>query len=107
MLAKKYRLPVSSVLNQKGLMRRGRYFIVKVFPPARAYSRLSAVVSAKVSPTAAGRNALKRLVYATSRAPLFALPVADYLVIAQKGAYDKAASDGIIKELKNLLTATS
>ncbi len=107
MLAKKYRLPVSSVLNQKGLTRRGRYFIVKTFSPAHAYSRLSAVVSAKVSPTAVGRNALKRSVYAAAGTLLSSLPIADYLVIAQKGAYDTAASDGIIKELKNLLTATS
>ncbi len=103
MLAKKFRLPVSEVLNQKGATRRGRYFIVKVFAPGKPYARLSAVVSAAVSPRAVGRNWLKRLVYETARSLLPSLTVADYLVIAQKGAYAPAASDGMINELKKLL----
>lgn len=103
MLAKKYRLPVQSVLSQKGIARRGRYFYVKVFKAALPYSRAGVVVSGKVAPKASARNKLKRLVYEKLRVVLPQLAAADYLVIAQPAVYEIGAADGMIKELENLL----
>ena len=93
---------MSSVLSKQGTTRRGRYFILKVFPGTAAFSRIGVVISAAVLPKASGRNRLRRMVYDAS-SPLLSKTPTDYLLIAQRGQYDEAADDAIIKELKNLL----
>ncbi len=107
MLAKKYRLPVQSVASLRGFSRRGRYFCVKIFKSTLPYSRASIIVSTKVQPKATKRNALKRLVYREVGKILPELKVSDYLIIAQSPVYENDAPDGMIKELKNLITSTS
>jgi ribonuclease P protein component len=107
MVAKKYRLPVQTVASLKGASRRGRYFCVKIFKTALPYSRASVIVSTKVQPKATQRNALKRLVYREVGKVLSNLTIADYLIIAQSPVYENDVHDGMIKELKNLITSTS
>lgn len=98
MLAKKYRLPVQSVLKQRGVTRRSRYFFLKIFPAALPYSRFSVVTSASTIKKATRRNQLKRLMYAAAKQVLPKLPVADYLAVMQ-GDIPAEAEGGIIKEL--------
>jgi len=103
MLSKKYRLPVQSILNQRGLTSRSRYFFAKLFAPVKPYSRFGVIVSAKVAPKASGRNMLKRIIYSEIRRLSPQLPIKDYLITAQKGAYELVGNDGIISELNLLL----
>jgi ribonuclease P protein component len=103
MLAKKYRLPVQSVLDQKGVIRRGRYFLVKTFPTALPHSRLGVVVGSSVAAKATARNALRRSLYAAVWPVVSRKEIRDYLVIARRGSYPLGASDAIIKELNSLL----
>lgn len=103
MLSKKYRLPIQSVLNQKGETTKGRYFFVKKYPTSNAYPRFGVVVSAKVAPKATGRNKLKRAVYAEIKQLLAQLKAKEYLILAQKGAYEALGNDAMISELNILL----
>ncbi len=101
MLAKKYRLPVRSVIGLKGLVRRGRYLTLKIFPAQRPYARFGVVVSAKVAPKAVERNRVRRALCGVAQPLLPTLPTAEYLLIAQSSA--AIAGDAIIKELRSLL----
>lgn len=102
MLAKKYRLPVRSVLGKTGLTQRSRYFLMKTFPPTKPYSRIGVVVSAKVAAKATARNALRRAVYDAIRSKVAELPQREYLILAQKGAYELLLTNGMISELRLL-----
>lgn len=103
MLAKKYRLPIQSVLSKKGVTRKGRYFLVKVFPAVTTHSRVGVVVSAKVAAQATTRNNLKRRIYDAAMLLLPSLPPHDYEIICLIGAEQVPARDAIIKELQTIL----
>ncbi|MDO8442685.1 MAG: ribonuclease P protein component [bacterium] len=62
MLAKKYRLPIQSVLNKSGQTFRSRSFLIKVFSNQLEFNRFGVVISKKVSKLAVKRNLLKRMV---------------------------------------------
>lgn len=102
MLAKKYRLPVQSVLNQRNRTVRGRYFNIKIFPPTTPFVRVGVVVGAKVALKASARNKLKRAVYSETSKLLAYLKPGEYLIIAQKGAYEALSNDAILGELRQL-----
>ncbi len=100
MLAKKYRLPVQSVLRKNGRTYRGPYFFIKKYPPALAYSRYSVVVANKVAPLSTARSYIKRLYYRAIRPLMAETPPGDYLITAMQAPYESLPVDAIIKELK-------
>lgn len=63
MLAKKYRLPIQSVLNKSGRSFKGRCFLFKVFPSKMDFNRFGVIISKKVAKRATERNRLKRIVF--------------------------------------------
>ncbi|MDD5547922.1 MAG: ribonuclease P protein component [Candidatus Pacebacteria bacterium] len=64
MLAKKYRLPIQTVLKQKsGHSFKSRYFLFKIFSSDLPFSRFGLIVSKKISKKAVDRNRIKRLVF--------------------------------------------
>ena len=64
MLAKKFRLPIQTVLRKKPLFaRKDEYFNVKIFANQLAFSRFGAVISRKIDKRAVYRNRLKRLIF--------------------------------------------
>lgn len=62
MLAKKFRLPIQSVLNKSGRTFRSRSFLIKVFLNQLNFNRFGVVISKKVSKLAVKRNLIKRIV---------------------------------------------
>jgi ribonuclease P protein component len=62
MLAKKYRLPIQSVLNKSGRTFRSRSFLIKLFLNKLDFNRFGVVISKKVSKLAVKRNLIKRIV---------------------------------------------
>ncbi|MHB9019263.1 MAG: ribonuclease P protein component [Minisyncoccota bacterium] len=62
MLAKKYRLPIQSVLNKSGRTFRSRSFLIKSFLSSLDFNRFGVVISKKVSKLAVKRNLIKRIV---------------------------------------------
>lgn len=64
MLAKKFRLPIQTVLRKKPLFtRRDEYFAVKIFANQLSFSRFGTVISRKIDKRAVYRNRLKRLIF--------------------------------------------
>jgi len=86
MLAKKYKLPVQSFVKKAGKTHRSRHFLLKVFDPAKKYSRVGVIISRKTAAKAAKRNQLKRIVFNFFRQHIAALPIKDYLVIVLPSA---------------------
>lgn len=62
MLAKKYRLPIQSVLNKRGQSFKSRSFLFKIFLGVVDYNRFGVVISKKVDKKAVVRNKLKRII---------------------------------------------
>ena len=62
MLAKKFRLPIQSVLNKSGRTFRSRSFLIKTFPNQVGFNRFGVVISKKVSKLAVKRNLIKRII---------------------------------------------
>ena len=62
MLAKKFRLPIQSVLNKSGRTFRSRSFLIKVFFNDLEFNRFGVVISKKVDKRAVKRNLIKRMV---------------------------------------------
>lgn len=62
MLAKKFRLPIQSVLNKSGRTFRSRSFLIKSFLNQLDFNRFGVVISKKVSKLAVKRNLIKRVV---------------------------------------------
>ena len=62
MLAKKFRLPIQSVLNKSGRTFRSRSFLIKAFLSQLDFNRFGVVISKKVDKRAVKRNLIKRIV---------------------------------------------
>ena len=67
MLAKKFRLPIQSVLNKSGRTFRSRSFLIKTFSNQLDFNRFGVVISKKVSKLAVKRNLIKRIVLDTTK----------------------------------------
>ncbi len=67
MLAKRYRLPVQSVLRKSGRSIKGRYFLLKVFPNDLAFNRFGVIINKQVSKKSTARNKLKRLIMESAK----------------------------------------
>jgi len=67
MLAKKYRLPIQSVLNKSGRTFKSRSFLIKIFAGQEKFNRFGVVISKKVDKRAVGRNKIKRIVLDLSK----------------------------------------
>lgn len=63
MIAKKYRLPVQSMRGKRGLLIKGRYFSITVFPAIKEYAQVAVVVGTAVDKRASTRNRIKRVLY--------------------------------------------
>ena len=63
MLAKKYRLPIQTVIGKKGKILKDPYFLLNVMPSRLPYSRYGIVVSKKVSAKATERNRIRRKLF--------------------------------------------
>ncbi|MDP3999450.1 MAG: ribonuclease P protein component [bacterium] len=63
MLAKKYRLPIQSVVKKSGQTARSRYFLLKFFPNQLEFNRIGVIISKKVAKGAVVRNKIKRTLF--------------------------------------------
>ena len=118
MLAKKYRLPIQSVLpphlkvrcgglNKSGRTFRSRSFLIKVFSNQLEFNRFGVVISKKVSKLAVKRNSIKRMVLDTAGKFVRAgnKNKFDTLIIISPAMIKMEKAD-IIKELEEALTKT-
>ena len=85
MLAKKYRLPIQSVIGKNGESFKTPFFLVKKFPGGFPYPRFGVIISKKVSDKATERNRLKRIIFSAIESFLAEqknkLPAKDFLII--------------------------
>lgn len=81
MLAKKYRLPIQSVIGKNGRAVKTPFFLIKIFPNQLHYSRSGAVISKKFSAKATARNKLKRIIFSELTPLLKGVSGRDFLVI--------------------------
>jgi ribonuclease P protein component len=111
MLAKKYRLPIQSVLRKNGHSFKSRYFLFKIFSGKTrlidsgqtAFNRFGVIISKKVSKKAVDRNRLKRIIFDSVKKFIFSqskdyLNGLDILIILSPGVANLKKID-IIKEL--------
>ncbi|MDD5430985.1 MAG: ribonuclease P protein component [Candidatus Pacebacteria bacterium] len=63
MLAKKYRLPIQTVLGKGGKANKSRYFLLKVFLNDFPFNRFGVIISKKVAKNSSDRNRIKRLIF--------------------------------------------
>lgn len=101
MLAKKYRLPIQSVIKNKAQPVRGRFFFLKIYSPALNYGRFGVIISKKTAPAATLRNKLKRVVYDFIRIHREKFPIADYAITILPPAVS-LPKDVFLQELTNL-----
>ena len=104
MLAKRYRLPIQSVLNKSGRTFRGRSFLIKSFLNQLDFNRFGVVVSKKIDKRAVKRNLIKRIVLDSAKK--FVLGESenksDVLIIISPAMIKLEKAD-IIKELEESL----
>ncbi|MBU4348105.1 ribonuclease P protein component [Patescibacteria group bacterium] len=116
MLAKKYRLPIQSVLRKNGHSFKSRYFLFKVFSrpieldttQKTDFNRFGVIISKKVSKKATDRNQLKRIVFDFVKKFIFSqsknkIGKFDILIILSPGVAKLKKID-IIKELNESLS---
>ncbi len=101
MLAKKYRLPVQSVINRKGQTFRGRYVTLKMFTSTRPHGRVGVVVSKKTAGLATERNRLKRLAYGAVDVKTLSTRNVEFLLLVQRTA--SADPRAMIEEIQSFL----
>jgi len=101
MLAKKYRLPIQSVLNKSGRTFRSRSFLIKLFLNQMDFNRFGVVISKKVSKLAVKRNLIKRIVLDCAKkfVPAANKMGSDILIIISPAMIKMEKAD-IIKELE-------
>ncbi|MEK9170308.1 MAG: ribonuclease P protein component [Patescibacteria group bacterium] len=63
MLAKKFRLPIQTVIGKKGKILKDSYFLLNVMPNLLSYSRYGMVISKKVLTKATERNRIRRKLF--------------------------------------------
>ena len=104
MLAKKYRLPIQSVLNKSGRTFSGRSFLIKAFSNQADFNRFGVVISKKVDKRAVKRNWIKRIVLDTAKKFVVAenKNKFDVLIIVYPAMIKLEKAD-IIKELEEAL----
>ena len=87
MLAKKYRLPIQSVMRKSGQSIKGRYFLLKVFSSNLAFNRFGIIISKKVAKLSSRRNRIKRIIFNATQEFLFSgSQHKDYLIIVSPKA---------------------
>jgi ribonuclease P protein component len=116
MLAKKYRLPIQSVLpphlkvrcgglNKSGHSFKSRYFLFKIFPGVEKFNRFGAIISKKVNKSAVKRNRLKRIILDSAGKFVLTNHINKYdILIIVSPAVTKLAKTDIIKEIDESLS---
>ena len=102
MLAKKYKLPIQSLINKKGKLVKTPYFLVKIYVAELLHSRFGVTISVKVAKKATERNRLKRLAYNFLKDYYKEIPSGDYWISILPLAANLQRDD-FLKELKNVL----
>jgi len=104
MLAKKYRLPIQSVLNKSGRTFRSRSFLIKTFVSSLEFNRFGVVISKKVDKRASKRNQIKRTILDGVKGFVSEsnVPKLDVLIIISPNMIKTEKTD-IIKELEEAL----
>lgn len=103
MLSKKSRLKIQDYISLAPTkVKRGRIFLVKLFPSLDGEVHLSVVVGKKVFASAAKRNHLRRMVLREAQAILPELDKQNYLIQALPTT-STASEHVIIEELRSLL----
>lgn len=97
MLAKKFRLPIQTVIGKKGKILKDSYFLLNVMPNCLLYSRYGIVVSKKVSAKATERNRIKRIIFSALNPKK--IPPRDFLIIVSP-KIKELKKEEIIKQLK-------
>jgi ribonuclease P protein component len=104
MLAKKYRLPIQTVLNKSGRSFKSSHFLFKSFFNKLKFNRFGVVISKKIDKRAAERNRLKRIFFDSVKNFIFTKNTEnfDILVIILRNMTKLQKAD-IIKELNESL----
>lgn len=103
MLAKKYRLPIQSVVKKRGHSLGGRYFLLKIFSSNLAFNRFGIIISKKVAKKSTERNRLKRLFFNTLKEFIFAgRKKYDFLILVSPNVSQLETKD-LKKELQKAL----
>lgn len=103
MLAKKFRLPIQTILRSHFKSYRGESFLFKRKASDLPYSRFGLIISSKVEKNAAHRSKLKRLIFNFIRLKnLHLIPRHDFLIIVL-GSIKNKRKDKIEKELGEFL----
>ena len=93
MLAKKYRLPIQTVLGKSGATSKNSLFTVKVFPNTLPHCRFGVIISKKVAALATERNCLRRTIFSACEGFLKNKGSKDILIIAAPFAAKAEAED--------------
>ena len=103
MLAKKYRLPVQTVIGKKGKDMRFPNFLIKIFSSSNIYSRFGVVLKKGTVKKASDRNRIRRAIFDAIRIRQkdFEFPNADFLIIA-----GSSVSSLPVSEIKKEISGT-
>lgn len=100
MLAKKYRLPIQTVIGKNGQSFRGRYFLLKIFPNSMPHNRFGIIISKKLAVKATRRNSLKRAIFHVLENYIFSgKEKKDFLIIVSSGVKE-LDKEGVNKQLR-------
>jgi len=102
LLAKKYRLPIQSVIGKNARVIKTPFFLFKIFPSRFSYSRFGIIISKKVAPRATQRNKLKRIIFSACNPK--ENPGKDFLMIVSP-KIKNLTKEEIIKQLQELFNA--
>ncbi len=95
MLAKKYRLPVQSMIGKRGGEVRFTHFLLKFFPSALKYARFGVILKKGIAKKASDRNRVRRVIFDVVRklnAPEL-LPNRDIIIIVGRSAIHLKSAD--------------
>ena len=108
MLAKRYRLPIQSVVKKSGQTARSRYFLLKFFPNQLEFNRIGVIISKKVAKGAVVRNKIKRTLFNSLKEFVKngGSNKRDFLIIVSPQAAPLPSED-LKKEIQELLKRTT
>ncbi|MBI3046205.1 MAG: ribonuclease P protein component [Candidatus Harrisonbacteria bacterium] len=98
MLAKKYRLPIQSVIGKNARVVKTPFFLFKIFPSRFSYSRFGIIISKKVAQKSTARNKIKRMIFSALNPNQ--QPINDFLIIASP-KIKNLTKEEIIKHVSN------
>ena len=85
MLSKRYRLKIADFFGSQApkykRVFRGESILVRVYSPAKSYSRFGVAIGKKVDPRASARNRVKRAIFFFCESAREKLPLADYVFL--------------------------